>query len=81
MVKDDKEFRFYSVCQMYGKKKEREDSFLFGKSIPVAFGVIFTKWQERTIDEELETEGTDIIQLVKKAEAKAGSPDCVRPSS
>lgn len=29
---------------MYGKKKEREDSFLFGKSIPVAFGVIFTKW-------------------------------------
>ena len=40
-MEDDKKFRFYSVCYKYERKKEREDNFLFGNSIPVAFDVIY----------------------------------------
>lgn len=34
------DFNLYVISE----EREREDSFLFGKNIPVAFDKIYTKW-------------------------------------
>lgn len=58
-VEDVKERRFYSVC--YKCEKKKEDSSIFGKSIPTAFGDICIKWWEGTIDEQLEMVADTVV--------------------